>query len=67
MNATDYDFVITHPDEGYKLLAKLVGNAHILKWIRRNGEGARLRLCQETDSYADNYGQILSKDREWTQ
>ena len=28
MNATDYDFVITHP-EGYELDPKFVGNAHV--------------------------------------
>ena len=42
MNATDYDFVITHP-EGYELDPK--------NWAAYTG---------------DNYGQILSKDRDWT-
>ena len=36
MNATDYDFVITHP-EGYELDPKFVGNAHVDVYKRQVG------------------------------
>ena len=65
MNATDYDFVITH--EGYELAPQFVGNARVEYDPDESVRRRRLRLCQELGGLCgDNYGQILSKDREWT-
>jgi N-succinyl-L-ornithine transcarbamylase len=66
MNATDYDFVITHP-EGYELAPEFVGNARIEYNQDKAFEGADFIYAKNWAAYADpNYGQILSKDRAWT-
>ena len=66
MNATDYDFVITHP-EGYELAPQFVGNAKVEYDQMKAFEGADFIYAKNWAAYAgDNYGQILSKDREWT-
>ena len=66
MNATDYDFVITHP-EGYELAPQFVGNARVEYDQMKAFEGADFVYAKNWAAYAgDNYGQILSKDREWT-
>ena len=66
MNATDYDFVITHP-EGYELDPKFVGNAHVEYDQMKAFEGADFVYAKNWAAYTgDNYGQILSKDRAWT-
>ena len=66
MNATDYDFVITHP-EGYELDPKFVGNARVEYDQMKAFEGADFVYAKNWAAYAgDNYGQILSKDRDWT-
>lgn len=43
MNATDYDFVITHP-EGYELDPKFVGNARVEYDQMKAFEGADLSM-----------------------
>ena len=66
MNATDYDFVITHP-KGYELAPQFVGNAKVEYDQMKAFEGADFIYAKNWAAYAgDNYGQILSKDREWT-
>ena len=66
MNATDYDFVITHP-EGYELDPQFVGNARVEYDQMKAFEGADFVYAKNWAAYmGDNYGQILSKDREWT-
>ena len=62
----DYDFVITHP-EGYELAPQFVGNARVEYDQMKAFEGADFVYAKNWAAYAgDNYGQILSKDREWT-
>ena len=66
MNATDYEFVITHP-EGYELDPKFVGNARVEYDQKKAFEGADFIYAKNWAAYADpNYGQVLSKDRAWT-
>lgn len=66
MNATDYDFVITHP-EGYELDPAFVGNAHVEYDQRKALEGADFVYAKNWSAYADpNYGKVLSTDRNWT-
>ena len=66
MNATDYEFVITHP-QGYELDPKFAGNARIEYDQNKALEGADFVYAKNWSAYADpNYGQILSKDMSWT-
>ena len=66
MNATDYDFVITHP-EGYELDPAFVGNARVEYDQRKALEGADFVYAKNWSAYADpNYGKVLSTDRDWT-
>mgnify|MGYP000518060993 CR=1 FL=1 len=66
MNEADVDFVITHP-EGYELDPKFVRGAHVEYDQMKAFEGADFVYAKNWAAYAgDNYGQILSKDREWT-
>lgn len=66
MNATDYDFVITHP-EGYELSKEFTGNARIEYDQRKAFEGADFIYAKNWSAYSgDNYGKILSTDRSWT-
>lgn len=66
MNETDYDFVITHP-EGYELAPEFSGKAKIEYNQAKAFEGADFIYAKNWAAYADpNYGQILSKDRNWT-
>ena len=66
MNATDYEFVITHP-QGYELDPKFAGNARIEYDQDKALEGADFVYAKNWSAYADpNYGQILSKDMSWT-
>lgn len=66
MNATDYEFVITHP-EGYELDPKFVGRAKVEYDQRKAFEGADFIYAKNWSAYADpNYGQVLSTDRDWT-
>lgn len=66
MNATDYDFVITHP-EGYELDPKFVGNARVEYDQRKALEGADFVYAKNWSAFTDpNYGKVLSTDRAWT-
>ena len=66
MNATDYEFVITHP-EGYELDPQFVGRAKVEYDQRKAFEGADFIYAKNWSAYADpNYGQVISTDRNWT-
>ncbi|MBQ2413354.1 MAG: N-acetylornithine carbamoyltransferase [Rikenellaceae bacterium] len=66
MNATDYEFVITHP-EGYELDPKFVGRAKVEYDQRKAFEGADFIYAKNWSAYADpNYGKVLSTNRDWT-
>ncbi|MDE6371383.1 MAG: acetylornithine carbamoyltransferase [Duncaniella sp.] len=66
MNATDYDFVITHP-EGYELAPEFVGRARVEYDQRKALEGADFVYAKNWSAYADpNYGKVLATDRDWT-
>jgi N-succinyl-L-ornithine transcarbamylase len=66
MNATDYDFVITHP-EGYELATEFTGNARIEYDQLKALEGADFVYAKNWSAYADpNYGKVINKDRNWT-
>ena len=66
MNATDYEFVITHP-RGYELAPEFVGNARVEYDQRKALEGADFVYAKNWSAYADpNYGKVLSTDRDWT-
>ncbi|MDE5686975.1 MAG: acetylornithine carbamoyltransferase, partial [Paramuribaculum sp.] len=66
MNATDYDFVITHP-EGYELDPSFVGRARVEYDQKKAFEGAHFIYAKNWSAYADpNYGKVLSTDRSWT-
>ena len=66
MNATDYEFVITHP-KGYELAPEVVGNARVEYDQRKAFEGADFIYAKNWSAYADpNYGKVLSTDRDWT-
>ena len=66
MNATDYEFVITHP-KGYELDPAFVGNARVEYDQMKAFEGADFIYAKNWSAYTgDNYGKVLSTDREWT-
>jgi len=66
MNETEYEFVITHP-QGYELAPEFSGKAKIEYDQAKAFEGADFIYAKNWAAYADpNYGQILSKDRNWT-
>lgn len=66
MNATDYEFVITHP-EGYELDPMFVGKARVEYDQHKAFEGADFIYAKNWAAYTDpNYGKILSTDRAWT-
>lgn len=66
MNATDYDFVITHP-KGYELAPEFVGNARVEYDQIKALEGADFVYAKNWSAYNDgNYGKVLSTDRSWT-
>lgn len=66
MNATDYEFVITHP-KGYELAPEFVGNARVEYNQDKALEGADFVYAKNWSAYADpNYGKVLSTDRAWT-
>lgn len=66
MNATDYEFVITHP-EGYELDQQFIVNA-IVEYDREKAyKGADFIYAKNWSAFQDpNYGKILSTDRAWT-
>ena len=66
MNEADVDFVITHP-EGYELPSQFVRNARVEYDQMKAFEGADFVYAKNWAAFQDpNYGQILSKDRNWT-
>ncbi len=64
MNAADVDFVITCP-EGYELAPQFAGNARVEHDQMKAFEGADFIYAKNWSSYSE-YGQILSKDMNWT-
>lgn len=66
MNATDYEFVITHP-EGYELDPQFVGNATVEYDKEKAYRNADFVYAKNWAAYRDpNYGKVLSTDRSWT-
>lgn len=66
MNATDYEFVITHP-EGYELSPEFVGNAKVEYDREKAFKNADFIYAKNWSAYADpNYGKVLSTDKNWT-
>lgn len=66
MNATDYEFVITHP-KGYELDPAFVGNARVEYDQMKAFEGADFIYAKNWAAYTgDNYGKVISSDRSWT-
>ena len=66
INATGYEFVITHP-HGYELAPEFVGNARVEYDQRKALEGADFVYAKNWSAYADpDYGKVLSTDRSWT-
>ena len=66
MNATDYDFVITHP-HGYELDPAFTAGATIEYDQRKALEGADFVYAKNWSAYTDpNYGKVLATDRAWT-
>ena len=66
MNATDYEFVITHP-KGYELDPAFTGRARIEYDQRKAFEGADFIYAKNWSAYSgENYGKILCTDRDWT-
>lgn len=66
MNATDYEFVITHP-HGYELDAAFVGNSRVEYDQNKALEGADFVYAKNWGACSgDNYGKVLSTDRSWT-
>lgn len=66
MNATDYEFVITHP-HGYELDPRFVGHATVEYDQDKALAGADFVYAKNWSAFADpNYGKMLSTDRSWT-
>lgn len=66
MNATDYDFVITHP-KGYELDPEFVGKAKVEYDREKAFKDADFIYAKNWSAFADpNYGKVLSTDRDWT-
>lgn len=66
MRATDYEFVITHP-EGYELAPDFVGDAKVEYDQRKAFEGADFIYAKNWSAYSgENYGKVLLTDRDWT-
>lgn len=66
MNATDYDFIITHP-HGYELDPKFVGKAKVEYDQCKAFEGADFIYAKNWSAYMDpNYGKVINTDRNWT-
>lgn len=66
MNATGYEFVITHP-EGYELHEDFVGDALVEYDKEKAYKDADFIYAKNWSAYTDpNYGKVLSSDRDWT-
>jgi N-succinyl-L-ornithine transcarbamylase len=64
MQATEYEFVITHP-EGYELAEEFTQNAQIEYNQGRAFEGADFIYAKNWSSYRD-YGKVIHQDSQWT-
>ncbi|MBR2298502.1 MAG: N-acetylornithine carbamoyltransferase [Bacteroidales bacterium] len=65
MNATDYEFVITHP-EGYELSSEFVGDAKVIYDQKEAFRGADFIYAKNWSAFSDpHYGEVLSKDMNW--
>jgi N-succinyl-L-ornithine transcarbamylase len=64
MRKTDYELVVTHP-EGYELAPEFMGDLSVEYDQKKAFEGADFIYAKNWASYS-SYGQILSKDRNWT-
>lgn len=64
MRQADYDLVVTHP-EGYGLDHKFMGDLKVEYDQDKALEGADFVYAKNWSSFTD-YGEILSKDRNWT-
>lgn len=65
VNATSYDFVITHP-RGHELAPQFIGNAKVGHDQMKAFKGVDFMYAKDwAVCTGDNYGQILNKDREW--
>ena len=65
MNATDYEFVITHP-EGYELSSEFVGDAKVTYDQKEAFRGADFIYAKNWSAFSDpHYGEVLSKDMNW--
>lgn len=66
INATGYEFVITHP-RGYELDPRFAGNARIEYDQDKALAGADFVYAKNWSAYTDpNYGKVLNRDRSWT-
>lgn len=66
MNATDYEFVITHP-KGYELAPEFVRNAKVEYDQKKAFDGADFIYAKNWSAYTDpNYGKVINTDRSWT-
>ena len=66
MNATDYEFVITHP-EGYELHEDFVGDATVEYDKEKAYKDADFIYAKNWSAYTNpNYGKVLTTDRDWT-
>ena len=66
MNATDYEFIITHP-KGYELEESFVGNAKVEYNVEKAYRGADFIYAKNWSPYrGPNYGKVISKNKEWT-
>lgn len=66
MNATDYEFVITHP-KGYELAPQFAGKAQIEYNQNKALENADFVYAKNWAPFTDpNYGKILCNDPSWT-
>ncbi len=64
MRQTDYDLVVTHP-QGYELDPKFMGDLKVEYDQDKALAGADFVYAKNWSSYLE-YGEILSKDRNWT-
>ena len=64
MRQTDYELVVTHP-EGYELDPKFMGNLKVEYNQDKALAGADFVYAKNWSSFTE-YGEILSKDRNWT-
>ena len=66
MNATGYEFVITHP-KGYELHEDFVGKAIVEYDKEKAYEDADFIYAKNWSAFTDPvYGKVLSTDRDWT-